>query len=72
MKSLIHHFKVSSFPLPLILSIDQGYCSFWVFSEGFSVPSGETYSAIEAPKGNMGLFGFVNIFAKPTSPALID
>ena len=27
-----------------------------LFSEGFSVPPGETYSAIEAPKGEMAVY----------------
>ena len=27
-----------------------------LFSEGYSVPAGETYSAIEAPKGEMGVY----------------
>jgi NADH dehydrogenase (ubiquinone) Fe-S protein 2 len=27
-----------------------------IFSEGFSVPPGETYSAIEAPKGEMAVY----------------
>ena len=34
MKLLTHHFKVSSFPFPVMLSIDQG-CSSLIFSEGF-------------------------------------
>ncbi|KAJ4288163.1 ndufs2, NADH ubiquinone oxidoreductase 49 kd subunit [Kalmusia sp. IMI 367209] len=29
---------------------------FLLFSKGYSVPPGETYSAIEAPKGEMGVF----------------
>jgi NADH:ubiquinone oxidoreductase subunit D len=29
---------------------------FKLFSEGYHVPAGETYSAIEAPKGEMGVY----------------
>ena len=29
---------------------------FKLFTEGFTVPAGETYSAIQAPKGEMGIY----------------
>ena len=53
MESLIHHFKVC----PPALS-SRASCSrhMQLFSEGYSVPPGETYSAIEAPKGEMGVY----------------
>ncbi len=54
MESLIHHFKVRTCS-PISHEID---CSavLQIFSEGFSVPPGETYAAIEAPKGEMAVY----------------
>ena len=55
MESLIHHFKVRTPSLPLSHEIG---CSavLQIFSEGYSVPPGETYAAIEAPKGEMAVY----------------
>jgi NADH dehydrogenase (ubiquinone) Fe-S protein 2 len=52
MESLIHHFKVRT-PFP-----HETGCSavLQIFSEGYSVPPGETYAAIEAPKGEMAVY----------------
>jgi len=53
MEALIHHFKVCDFTFSRLIpnsSITQ------LFSEGYSVPPGETYSAIEAPKGEMAVY----------------
>lgn len=38
---------------------------FKLFSEGFSVPNGEAYTAIEAPKGEFGIFLVSNGAQKP-------
>lgn len=38
---------------------------FKLYSEGFHVPSGETYTAIEAPKGEFGIFLVSNGTHKP-------
>jgi NADH dehydrogenase (ubiquinone) Fe-S protein 2 len=51
MESLIHHFKVCPPP-----SSSSSNPNIQIFSEGYSVPPGETYSAIEAPKGEMGVY----------------
>jgi NADH dehydrogenase (ubiquinone) Fe-S protein 2 len=45
MESLIHHFKAC---LSQLSSAPPNYFLCQLFSEGFSVPPGETYSAIEA------------------------
>jgi NADH dehydrogenase (ubiquinone) Fe-S protein 2 len=54
MESLIHHFKVKT-PSHLSHEIARS-AVLQIFSEGFSVPPGETYSAIEAPKGEMAVY----------------
>ncbi len=38
---------------------------FKLYSEGFNVPSGEVYTAIEAPKGEFGIFLISNNTHKP-------
>ncbi|KAF8799902.1 putative NADH dehydrogenase 49K chain [Phlegmacium glaucopus] len=53
MESLIHHFKACPSQFS---SAPPNYLPHQLFSEGFSVPPGETYSAIEAPKGEMAVY----------------
>jgi NADH dehydrogenase (ubiquinone) Fe-S protein 2 len=53
MEALIHHFKVSVFIRHDVVA--NTFLS-QLFSEGYSVPPGETYSAIEAPKGEMAVY----------------
>jgi len=38
---------------------------FKLFTEGFSIPDGETYCAIEAPKGEFGVYLVTNNSNKP-------
>jgi len=38
---------------------------FKLFSEGFTVPKGESYTAVEAPKGEFGVFLISNNTNKP-------
>ncbi|KAJ1999933.1 ndufs2, NADH ubiquinone oxidoreductase 49 kd subunit, partial [Coemansia thaxteri] len=38
---------------------------FKLFSEGYNVPAGETYTAIEAPKGEMGIFMIADGSTRP-------
>lgn len=38
---------------------------FKLFSEGYSIPKGETYTVIEAPKGEFGVFLISNNTSKP-------
>lgn len=54
MESLIHHFKAIYFRLTPRVSFIQTILQ--IFSEGYSVPPGETYAAIEAPKGEMAVY----------------
>jgi NADH dehydrogenase (ubiquinone) Fe-S protein 2 len=59
MESLIHHFKVFfTFHSPLFFSREHASIRLFpqIFSEGYSVPPGETYAAIEAPKGEMAVY----------------
>lgn len=45
-----------------------------LFSEGYSVPPGETYSAIEAPKGEMAVYlvSYVDHTLKAQLPAFLS
>lgn len=54
MEALIHHFKVHVNHGPRFYLHLR--CRLQLFSEGYSVPPGETYSAIEAPKGEMAVY----------------
>lgn len=70
MESLIHHFKVCPFPCHLLASLTHiNTLSFLFFSqlysEGYAVPPGETYSAIEAPKGEMAVYLVADGSARP-------
>ena len=43
--------------LELILhSLPKAYECFNLFSEGYCVPEGEVYTAVEAPKGEFGIY----------------
>ena len=55
MESLIHHFKACLFAI-FFSALPNYFFPYQLFSEGFSVPPGETYSAIEAPKGEMAVY----------------
>ena len=44
---------------------DEGSHSRKFFSSGFSVPSGEVYSAVEAPKGEFGVYLISDGSSKP-------
>jgi len=47
-----------TFPTRAIMkdSMESVIAHFKLFSEGFSVPTGSTYAAIEAPKGEFGVY----------------
>ena len=40
-------------------------CHFKLFTEGYSVESGETYVAVEAPKGEFGVYLIADGTNKP-------
>jgi NADH dehydrogenase (ubiquinone) Fe-S protein 2 len=53
-------------------SVESLIHHFKLFSKEYSVPPGETYSAIEAPKGEMAVYLVSCVNLPSSQPILID
>ncbi len=51
--------------MELFYKFEQNFHHFKLFTEGYRVPEGETYNAVEAPKGEFGVFLVSDGSSKP-------